>query len=630
MKKKISLIVGSLVAILALAIGVVTWKLGDVVAAYKPQIQSALSQALGTNVSLGDLSVSIIPRTEIRVDSVAIGDGGRGSPELFVGSLSAHAALLPLLQKRLEISTIRIDSPKITLLKSAAGMSVRGIPQRTGAPTDSAQPKGTAAASASGLPIAIAIQSIEVRNGELTLQDQVANSTVAVKKISLDAAVALQGEQIRIPKAQLSAVAPGDQSCSVETSNLSLNQQTMEVTFSNATLTTPAGSLSAKGGINPSGSAGSIALSANDLNLSKLSVILAAAVPSLQRLNLAGKAGMSLTLGLAGTNLKSITGPITLGGVSADLASGMKMRDLSGAITLDGSASDLGVKTDNLALKLQDAPIAVVSTLRIRPTEVAVSTFTVKGFGGELQAPSQLQLGAPQRLQTSPSLRDISLEAFLQAFKPDVAKIFQGNLTSFKAGLSNIELQNPAQTTSGNGSLLFKNGKLKGFNLPSVILSKIEGLPLVPVTLRKLVPPQFEPLFASPDTAIKEARSSFSIAGGVITIPDLVVAADLFTLTGRGTVRVNGQLDLNAEIRFTPEFSQALTSRSKELKLLLDADGRFTVPFVARGQGSSTVVLPDIAVLAQKLASGTLRKSLDGFLKGDKGASKSMKKILGF
>jgi hypothetical protein len=339
---------------------------------------------------------------------------------------------------------------------------------------------------------------------------------------------------------------------------------------------------------------------------------------------------MKLSVALTGTSPQAISGPITLAGVSADLANGMKIRGLSGAIALDGSASDLGIKSDKLSLKLQEAPIEIVSNVRVRPTEVVVSTFVVKGFGGELQAPSQLLLGNSPRLQTNPALRDISLEAFLQAFKPDLAKTFQGTLSSFKAGLSNIELQNPAPTTSGNGNLLFKNGKLKGFNLPSVVLSKIEGLPIVQINVRKLVPPQFEPLFASPDTAIKEAKSSFSIAGGVITVPDLVVVSDLFNLTGKGTVRVNGQLDLTAEIRFAPDFSQALTSRSKELKSLLDADGRFTVPFVARGQGSSIVVLPDAAVLAQKLASGTLRKSLDGLLKGDKGAGKSMKKILGF
>ena len=339
---------------------------------------------------------------------------------------------------------------------------------------------------------------------------------------------------------------------------------------------------------------------------------------------------MQITAALKGTTLANVRGPLTLAGITADLPGGLRMRDLSGDIALDGSPSDLGVSTSNLAFKLQDAPLSVASALRVRTSEIAVSSLTLKGFGGVIQSPSLLTLSNAPRLQTKPNAQGIALETLLQTFKPDLPKLFQGTLTSFTGDFSGIELQNPAPTAAGNGALLLTNGKLTGVNIPNLVLSKVDGLPLIAGNLRKLVPPQFEPLVASRDTSIKELRTSFTVGSGVVTISDLVVVSDHCNLNGKGTVGVNGTVNLTAALRFTPEFSQALTNRTKELKPLVEGDGRFTVPFLVRGQGAAIVVLPDVTALTQKLAVGAVSKSLDSLLKGNKGAEKSMKKIFGF
>jgi len=47
----------SLIGLVGLAIGIAAWKIEAIVATYKPQIQRALSDIVGTQVTLGDISV---------------------------------------------------------------------------------------------------------------------------------------------------------------------------------------------------------------------------------------------------------------------------------------------------------------------------------------------------------------------------------------------------------------------------------------------------------------------------------------------------------------------------------------------------------------------------------------------
>jgi hypothetical protein len=306
------------------------------------------------------------------------------------------------------------------------------------------------------------------------------------------------------------------------------------------------------------------------------------------------------------------------------------VREVSGDIAIDGSLQDLAASTNNMTLKLQGAPLSVSTATRIRPTEISVSSFTVKGFGGELQAPSQMTLGSTNILHTKPMARALSLDQILQAIKPDVAKVLAGTLSTFDGSFANIQLQNPTQTASGNGSLLVTNARLKGFNIPHQVLSNIDGLPIISGNLRKRVPPDFEPLFASPDTVVREARASFSIGSGVIQISQLALISELFDLRSSGSYGFDGNINLTSEILFSPQFSAALTNRAKEFSLLLNGDNRFTVPFLVKGKVPAVIVLPNVTTLAEKLTVGTVRQTLGGALKGGKGVGKSLGKVLGF
>jgi hypothetical protein len=167
-------------------------------------------------------------------------------------------------------------------------------------------------------------------------------------------------------------------------------------------------------------------------------------------------------------------------------------------------------------------------------------------------------------------------------------------------------------------------------NLPNQLLTKIDGLPFVQGSLRGRVPPEFEPLVAKPDTVIRELSSQFAIRSGVISLQEIFLASDLFFLKGSGTYALTGEVSVTAQILFTPELSRALVERVKELRVLLNPEGRMVLPIALSGKVPAVIVTPDLKGLAQNVSVDALRQTLGEALKNKKGLQKDLGKILGF
>jgi len=90
---------------------------------FRPKIESELTNAMGRQVTLGKLSLSIL-RGRVGVDDVSIADDPAFSKSPFITakSLKVGVELLPLIfSKQLNMTEIVLDEPQISLLKSANG-----------------------------------------------------------------------------------------------------------------------------------------------------------------------------------------------------------------------------------------------------------------------------------------------------------------------------------------------------------------------------------------------------------------------------------------------------------------------------------------------------------------------------
>jgi AsmA protein len=90
---------------------------------FRPKIESELTLALGRQVTVGNLSLSILSSCVV-ADNIAIGDDPAfGKPPFITAkSLKVGVELMPLIfSKQLNVTELKLEQPEITLLKAANG-----------------------------------------------------------------------------------------------------------------------------------------------------------------------------------------------------------------------------------------------------------------------------------------------------------------------------------------------------------------------------------------------------------------------------------------------------------------------------------------------------------------------------
>jgi AsmA protein len=132
---------------------------------FRPLLETRLTQAMGRDVKLGNLKLSILGGS-VEADDLSIAeDAAFGkTPFLKANSLSTQVELMPLIMSRqLNVKGIAIDQPEIILIQSAKGNW--NISSLGGAAT----PKSNEPAPASGKKLDLVVHDLKITNGKLTL-----------------------------------------------------------------------------------------------------------------------------------------------------------------------------------------------------------------------------------------------------------------------------------------------------------------------------------------------------------------------------------------------------------------------------------------------------------------------------
>lgn len=146
---------------------------------FRPQIQSELTAALGRQVSIGNLHLSILMGS-VSADDVAIADDPAFSSQPFVRakSLGVGVELIPLIfSKALHVTDLSLTQPQVMLLKNASGrwnfssLGSKSGPESTPRSAEkAAQPANKAAGNASpGVSPDLAVGKLTVKDGTVTM-----------------------------------------------------------------------------------------------------------------------------------------------------------------------------------------------------------------------------------------------------------------------------------------------------------------------------------------------------------------------------------------------------------------------------------------------------------------------------
>ncbi len=182
---------------------------------YRGRIQAELQSRLGRTVTLGDISLSLLPPA-LLVKDVVIGEDAKFGPGPFAKAqeLAVRVALIPLLRKRVEIQSLRLMSPDIQLICNRDGnWNYASLGQEPNPKPAPAQPQATAPAT--GMPdkeraesgTQLSLAHLEIRNGRVRLVDEqkntqntydnidvTVNDFVPGKPFEVDAAVHIAGK----------------------------------------------------------------------------------------------------------------------------------------------------------------------------------------------------------------------------------------------------------------------------------------------------------------------------------------------------------------------------------------------------------------------------------------------------
>jgi AsmA protein len=135
---------------------------------FRPTIEEKASQALGREVQLGKLSLSLISGS-LSAENLSIGDDPKFStaPFLTAKSLKVGVELMPLIfSKKLNVTGITIESPGVTLLHNSAGQwnfSTLG-----GAAAKSAQTPA-ASSTSGGAPADLSVEKFTLKDGSIVV-----------------------------------------------------------------------------------------------------------------------------------------------------------------------------------------------------------------------------------------------------------------------------------------------------------------------------------------------------------------------------------------------------------------------------------------------------------------------------
>jgi AsmA protein len=131
---------------------------------FRPKIESELTSALGRQVRVGNLSLSILSRSVV-ADNIAIADDPAfGKPPFITAkSLKVGVELIPLIfSKQLNVTELKLERPEITLLKAANGKWNFSSIGEVAAKTAPEEPK-----SGGTSPTNFSAAKLNVNNGKL-------------------------------------------------------------------------------------------------------------------------------------------------------------------------------------------------------------------------------------------------------------------------------------------------------------------------------------------------------------------------------------------------------------------------------------------------------------------------------
>ncbi|MCE5252396.1 AsmA family protein [bacterium] len=149
-------------------------------------VEKEASSALKMPVTVGSVGLSFAGMPAVRVSDFTVGAVSGGEPQLFtVKTVKARINIFALLKKNIEITSVTIDEPAVTLITRKDGSSNLPSSSQKAEPTPAGPPS---------LPFPISMKSLSLHDGAITVDNRKAGTLLSVKDLSYQLSVDVSGD----------------------------------------------------------------------------------------------------------------------------------------------------------------------------------------------------------------------------------------------------------------------------------------------------------------------------------------------------------------------------------------------------------------------------------------------------
>jgi len=246
-----------------------------------------------------------------------------------------------------------------------------------------------------------------------------------------------------------------------------------------------------------------------------------------------------------------------------------------------------------------------------RPDNLGVKDLTFQALGGSFKGSGTWERGNGQypNFTFTPHIRGMDLKELLSHVSPEFGDGVQGSLNlEAKLEGSGNSWESVKRTLKGQGHAEIIKGALKDLNLVKRVLTRVTGLPGIGTLISSNLSPRYARIFERRDTPFDTLEATFTVNKGRIVSKDLLMATPDYLIQAKGWVGLESSMRWNATLALSTPLTKELMQKHKNVRYLVDSQGRLGVPFRLAGNLPRVQTKPDIKRLAELIHRGLLQK----------------------
>ena len=541
---------------------------------YKPQITGEATKAMsrGVDFKKADLGVSLTQGISLKISGLTIAEDpefGKGN-FLSVKEITVGVDLLGyLLRKKIEISSIIINSPQVTIIRKKDG-SINAQTIARPAQAGKQLLKSSPATVAMAIP-AIMISTIKSLNGTVNYIDYSFEPPVRLEVKEVNFTVSKVSLTEAFPFTASAAVLSDKKNISIE-GKAQFDLKTNQVTISELK--------------------GRSELA--EILIAKIPVAFPMATGAILPNSLKGSLNFNLNKIIAGPE-----GLKTLAGESVLTKGSLQFKELASLVQNIGA----NVKITEKNIVLENASASINEGL-------ITATGSLEDYL------------ASQQYSASVDIKNLKLQDMLSQDKSPVKVegIVSGKVKVKGSGFTPEALKT---ALSGSADISIVKAKLKDMNVLRTVLDKISVIPGLSQRIEAGLPDKYQKKLIAKDTVLSDIKLPAAIENGQLVVADLSIGAEEFLFKGSAQAGISGNYSLEGLLFIPPDLSAAMVARVSELQYLLNEEKQILIPLKIFGKAGEMKFNVDGRYIAQKLVQNQLKQQIFKALEKSRGSQDS-------